>query len=94
MGKENPNIEVRMKKVSKQAKKSLQEKWVNIKPYGKPINITYLERELQVESDQDPFHNFNIFLCPFKTPLDERYSDMIDASKMITTEDIKQHYNS
>ena len=92
MDKVNPSIEVRMKRVSKQAKKSLQEKWVKIKPFGKPINITLLERSFQGESETDPFHNYNIYLCPFKTPLDERYSDMIDANKMLTTTDVIKHY--
>ena len=73
-----------MKKVSKQAKKNLKERWIGIEPYGLPIDLSALKDD----DDLDPFHNYKIFLCPFKTPLDTRYSDMIEESAIVSPKDI------
>ena len=77
-----------MKKVSKQAKKNLKEKWTAIKTFGHPIDLS----ALRDEDELDPFHNYKIFLCPFKTPLDDRYSDMIDDKDMVSPKDIRNYY--
>ena len=77
-----------MKKVSKQAKKNLKEKWTAIDAFGLPIDLL----ALQEEDELDPFHNYKIFLCPFKTPLDDRYSDMLEDKDMVSPRDISKYY--
>ena len=77
-----------MKKVSKQAKKNLKERWTAIQSFGQPIDLSALEDE----DELDPFHNYKIFLCPFKTPLDDRYSDMLEEKDMVSPRDIRNHY--
>jgi hypothetical protein len=77
-----------MKKVSSQAKKNLKERWTTINAFGQPINLSDLEEE----DELNPFHNYKIFLCPFKTPLDDRYSDMIDPKDMVSPQTICDYY--
>ena len=55
---------------------ALQKKWTGIQRFGKPIAL----------------EGKNMFLVPFKCPLDERYDEHIEEKDRLRPADIYKHY--
>lgn len=66
---------------------NLEEKWLNVEPFGKAINMTcILKNELKKFCLSK---RINIYLCPFKTPLS---SKTITLRNKLSVKKVVKHY--